>query len=173
MTVPAVVVERAAEATMSETVRCDAPGCQNTGKRRMGWIAPEGWKFIEIGDDAGGSPIVGAYCSLACAVSVIQDARKMGPEESAAMREESDEESEVDAEYRADHIGKALDERARRLPKTFLDPVAVADLVHWIATGEVRGYSAAEDEERARSVVDQIHRTGQWSYYAPRLLKGK
>lgn len=86
MTVPAVVVERAAEATMSETVRCDATGCQNKGERRIGWIAPEGWKFIEIDDADGGSPIVGVYCSLACAVSVIQDARKMGPNESEAMR---------------------------------------------------------------------------------------
>lgn len=72
---------------MSESVRCDAPGCQSTGKRRMGWIAPEGWKFIEIGDDAGGSPMIGAYCSDACAMSVIQESRKMGPDESEAMRD--------------------------------------------------------------------------------------
>jgi len=68
---------------MSETVYCDA--CRKPGRRKRGWLAPDGWLFLEAREDGAHDPEATAIiiwaCSEACSVRMWQKARRSKPED--------------------------------------------------------------------------------------------
>jgi hypothetical protein len=75
---------------------------------------------------------------------------------------------ETTADLRARWIERQLEEHARRRPLVFLDPAAMVDLVHFIATGIIRSYS--KDEARSEGFAAMIGKTGEIGTYCPRLF---
>ena len=49
---------------MSDPIKCDQ--CGTEGRRRMGKIAPEGWKYAELEDETSGETVYVYACSEKC-----------------------------------------------------------------------------------------------------------
>jgi hypothetical protein len=62
-------------------------------------------------------------------------------------------------EARARKMLKMVEDRARQSPLVFADPAGVADLLHYVVTGELRAYRVESDGQRRRALAALVDRT--------------
>ena len=64
-------------------------------------------------------------------------------------------------EARASRDLRLAEDHARQSPLLFLDPAGVADLLHYVVTGEVREYDSEEAERRTEALAALAERTNK------------